>query len=110
MILAAEKDRKDAGGLFGLVHVKPVDGPVDRQMSQTQQQIVLMVTAKRRRIQPVGFLPDILDAVLAIVQRSLHVFAEASVAFKREIEDQGKMTLGFCRELYSEPHERGASQ
>jgi hypothetical protein len=26
------------------------------------------------------------------------------------VEDQGEITLGFCRELISEPHVRGASQ
>jgi len=34
-ILAAEKDSEDADPLFLIIHVKPVDGPVDRQMAQT---------------------------------------------------------------------------
>jgi|GEM_PF-2828676 len=110
VILTAEKDRQDADPLFRFVHIEPEDGPVDRQMLQTRQQIIETLTTIWRRTQPVGFLPDTADAVLAMVQRSLHAFAEATVALKQVVEDQGKITLGFRRNLNSEPHVRGASQ
>ena len=110
MILAAEKDREDANPLFRFVHFEPVDGPIDRQMSQTWQQIIVTNTAKRCCTQPVGLLPDFVDAVLAMIQCRFNTFAEAAVAFKQVVEDQGKITLGFRRKLNSEPHVRGVSQ
>ena len=110
VILTAEKDRQDADPLFRFVHVEPVDCPIDRQMSQTRQQILMTLTTIWRRTQPVRLLPDLADAVLAMIQCSLHAFAEASVAFKQVVEDQGKITLGFRRKLNSEPQVRGASR
>ena len=110
MILATEKDRKDSDPLFRFVHFEPVDRPVDRQMSQTQQQIFVTRTTIRRRTEPFGLLPDIADAVLAMIQRRLHAFAEAAVTLKQVVEDQGEITLGFRRKLNSEPHLRDASQ
>jgi hypothetical protein len=110
MILAAEKDRQYADPLFCFVHVEPVDRPIDRQMSQTRQQIIVTLTPVWRRTQPVGARADLADAVLAMIQRSFNTFAKASVAFKEVIEDQGKITIGFCRKLNSEPHVRGAFQ
>jgi len=110
VILTAEKDCYDAEPLFRFVHFEPVDRPIDRQMSQTRQQSIVTFTPVWRRTQPVGFLPDLADAVLAMIQSRFNTFAEASVAFKQVVEDQGKITLGFCRELNSEPHVRGASQ
>ena len=47
MILAAKKDSKHANPLFGLVHLKPIDGPVDRHISRIRQQIVVRFPAKR---------------------------------------------------------------
>ena len=47
MILAAEKDGEDTDPLLGLVHIEPIDGPVDRQMAQARQQIVMALAAKR---------------------------------------------------------------
>ena len=110
MILAAEKDRQDADPLFRFVQFEPVDSSIDRQMSQTRQQIIMTLTPIWRRTQPVGLLPDLADAVLAMIQCRFNAFAEASVAFEQVVEDQGKITLGFRRELNSEPHVRGASQ
>ena len=110
MILTAEKDRQDADPLCRFVHIEPEDGPVDRQMLQTRQQIIETLTTIWRRTQPVGFLPDLADAVLAMVQRSLHARPESAVTLKQVVEDQGKITLGFCRELKSEPHVCGVSQ
>jgi hypothetical protein len=66
VILVAEKDRQDADPLFGFVYIEPVDGPIDRQMSQTRQQIIVTLPAKRCRTQPIGTPADIADAVLAI--------------------------------------------
>ncbi len=110
MILAAEKDRQYADPLFRFVHVEPVDGPIDRQMSQTWQQIIVTLTPIRRRRQPVGLLPDLADAGLAMIQCCINAFAEASVAFEQVVEDQVKITLGFRRKFNSEPHVRGAFQ
>jgi hypothetical protein len=110
MILAAEKDRQYANPLFRFVHVEPVDRPIDCQMSQTRQQIIMTLTLVWRRTQPVGLLPDLADTVLAMIQRSHHAFAEAAVTLKQVVEDQGKITLGFRRKLNSEPHVLGASQ
>ena len=86
MILAAKKDSKQANPLFRLVHFEPVDGPVDRQMSQTRQQIVVTLTADRRRTQPVGDLADIADAVLAMIQRRFNAGPEAAVTLKQVVE------------------------
>ena len=44
MILAAEKDCQDADPLFRFAHFEPVDRPIDRQMSQTWQQIIVTLT------------------------------------------------------------------
>ena len=110
MILAAEKDRQDADPLFRFVHFEPVDCPIDRQMSQTRQQIIVTLTPVWRRTQPVGARADLADAVLAMIQCRFNAFAEASVDFKQVVEDQGKITLGFRRKLNSEPHVRGAFQ
>jgi len=57
VILAAEKESKDADLLLLIIHVKPVDGPVNRQMSQTRQQIFVTITTMWRRTQPVGLPP-----------------------------------------------------
>ena len=110
MTLAAEKDRQDANPLFRFVYVEPIDRPIDRQMSQTWQQIIVTLTPKWRRTPPVGLLPDLADAVVAMIQRSLNTFAKAAVALKQVVKDQGKITLGIRRKLNSEPHGRGASQ
>ena len=110
VILAAEKDSEDADPLLLIIHVKPVDGPVDRQMSQTRQQIFVTLTTIRRRPEPFGFLPDISDAVLAMIQRRLNACPEAAVTLKQVVEDQGEIALGFRRKLNSEPHLRDASQ
>ena len=108
VILVAEKDREDADPLFCFVHVEPVDGPIDRQMSQTRQQIIVTLTTMRRRTQPVGFLPDIADAVLAMIQCGFNERPEAAVTLKQLVEDQGEITLGLRRKLNPEPHGRGA--
>jgi hypothetical protein len=110
VILTAEKDRQDADPLFRFVHFEPVDSPIDRQMSQTWQQIIVTLPTIWRRTQPVGLLPDLVHADVAMVQCHFDAFAEASVAFEQVVEDQGKITLGFRRKLNSEPHVRGASQ
>lgn len=109
-ILAAEKDRKDSDTLFRYIHFEPVDGPIDRKMWQTRQQIVVTFTAIRPRAQPVGFLPYIADAVLAVIQRRFNACPEASGAFEKVVEDQGEITLGFGRKLNFEPHVRGVFQ
>ena len=57
----------------------------------------MTLTTIWRRTQPVGLLPDLADAGLAMIQCRLNAFAEASVAFEQVVEDQGKITLGFCR-------------
>jgi hypothetical protein len=49
VILAAEKDRVDTDPLFRFVHFEPVDRPLDRQMSQTRQQIIVTLTPVCRR-------------------------------------------------------------
>ena len=110
VILTAEKDRQDADPLFRFVYFEPVDRPIDRQMSQTRQQIVVPLTTIRYRTQPVDTRADLADAVLAMIQRHFNTFAEAAVAFKQVVEDQDKITIGFCRKLNSEPHVRGAFQ
>jgi len=110
MILAAEENGEDTDSLFGLVYVEPIDRPIDRQMSQTWQQIIVTLPTIWRRTQPVGLLPDLVDAGLAMIQCRFDAFAKASVAFEQVVEDQGKITLGFRRKLNSEPHVRGASQ
>ena len=86
VILAAEEDCEDADSLFCFVHIEPVDGPIDRQMSQTRQQIIVTLATIRRRTQPVGFLAD---AVLAMIQRSFNACPEAAVTLKQVIEVQG---------------------
>jgi hypothetical protein len=110
MILAAEKDCKDVDPLFRFVHFEPLDCPIDRQISQTWQQIIVTLTTKWRRTQPVGACADFADTDLAMIQRSLSTFTDAAVTLKQVVEDQGKITFGFCRKLNSEPHVRGASQ
>jgi hypothetical protein len=110
VILTTEKDRERANPLFCLIHFKPMDGRVDRQMSQAWPQTVVTLASKLCRTQPVGFLPNAADAVLAIVQCGFNIFAKAAVAPEQVVEDQGEITLGFRRELNSEPHVRGASQ
>ena len=106
VILAAEKDRKDAYRLFSFVHIEPADSPVDCQQLQTRQQIVVTLPAMRRRTPPVG---DLADPILAIIQRRLNACFEAAVILKQVAEDQGKITLGFRLKLNSEPHVHGAS-
>jgi hypothetical protein len=108
-ILTAEKDRQDADLLFRFVHVKPVDSPIDRQLSQTWQQIVTTLPAIRRHAPLVGAGADVADTVLAMIQCRLNARPEAAVTFEQVVEDQGKITLGFRQKLSSEPHVRGAS-
>ena len=60
--------------------------------------------------QPVSFLTDVADAVLAMIQRRFDAFAKAAVTLEQVVEDQSEITLGFRRKLKSEPHVRGASQ
>lgn len=110
VILTAEKDCQDADPLFRFVHFEPVDSSIDSQMLQTRQQIIVTLTTIWRRTKPVGFLTDLADAVLAMIQCRFNAFAEASVAFKQVVEDQGKIMLGFRRKFNSEPHVCGASQ
>ena len=110
VILAAEKDREDADPLFCFVHIEPVDSPVDCQLSQTRQQIVLTLPAIRRRTQPVGDLADIADAVLAMIQCRFNACPEAAVTLKQVVEGQREIMPGFRRKLNSEPHGRGAFQ
>ena len=110
VILTAEKDRQDADPLFRFVHFEPVDRPIDRQMLQTWQQIIVTLPTIWRRTQPVGARADLADTVLAMIQPSLSTFAEAAVTLKQVVENQGKITLGFRRKLNSEPHVRGVFQ
>ena len=110
MILAAEKDRQDADWLFRFLHFEPIDGPVNRQVLQTWQQIIVTLTPVWRRTQPVGDREDIADAGFAMIQRSPHALTEAAVTLKQVVEDQGKITLGLFRKLNSEPQVRGACQ
>jgi hypothetical protein len=79
-------------------------------MSQTRQKIIVTITTMWRRSPQVGLLPDLSDAVVAMIQRRLNSRPEATVTLKQVVEDQGKITLGFCRELNSEPHVRDASK
>ena len=109
-IPAAENDCKQADPLFCFGNFEPRDGPVDRQMSRTRQHIVVTLTTLRRGTQPVGFLPHIADAVLAMTQRRLKTCPEAAVTLKLLVEDQGNIALGFRRKLNSEPQVRGASR
>ena len=106
--MVAEKDREDADPLFCFVHVEPVDGPVDCQMSQARRRIVVTLTALRRRTQLVGARADIADAVLAMIQCGFNERPEAAVTLKQLVEDQGEITLGLRRNLNPEPHGRGA--
>ena len=99
MILAAVEDRQDTDPLFPIIYVKPVDGPVDRQMSQTRQQIIVTITTMWRRTEPFGLLPDIPDAVLAMIQCRLKAYPEAAATLKQVVEDQGEITLGFHHKL-----------
>jgi len=101
VILAAETCSKDADRLLLIIHVKPVDGPVDRQMSQTRQHIFVTLTTIWRRTEPLGLLPDIPDAVLAMIQCRLKAYPEAAATLKQVVEDQGEITLGFRRKLTS---------
>ncbi len=48
VILAAEEDGEEENPLFGLVHLEPIDYPVDGQMTQAWQQVVMALAAKRR--------------------------------------------------------------
>jgi len=69
----------------------------------------MILPAMGRRTQSIGARADLADAVLAIIRRSLHAFAEAAVTLKQVVEDQADITLGFRRKLNSEPHVRGVS-
>ena len=44
-ILAAKEDGEDANPLFGLIHVETIDDPVDRELAQARQQIVMALAA-----------------------------------------------------------------
>ena len=59
--MAIEKDDERTNLLFGPVHVKPTRCPVDDQMSQARQQIVMALAPEMRLAKPVGFLEDIVD-------------------------------------------------
>ena len=108
-IVVAYRESEDTHPLFGLVCIKPIDGPVDGQVAKARQQIVMALAPKRRRRQPAGFLPDCPDAGFAVIQRGFNAFPEAELAFEQMVEDQGEIMLGFRRKLNFEPHERGAS-
>ena len=108
--LTAEKDRQDADALFHFVHFEPVDGLVDRQMSQTWQQIIVTLIPVGRRSKPVGAREDFTDAILAMIQRSLYACAEAAVTLKQVVEDQSGIMLGFRRKLNFQSRVRGASR
>ena len=47
MIRAAKDDRKHTDPVFGLVHVESKNSPVDRQMAQARQQVVVAFAANR---------------------------------------------------------------
>ena len=91
MIFPAEEHREHTNGLPLVVDVEPVDRPSDSKMSQTGQQVVMVLAAVGRGQDALRGGADLANPCLGPM-----------------VEYQPEVAFGIDRELKTERHGRGA--
>ena len=108
VVLAAKEHGQHADRLTRLVDVEPVDRPIDGQMPQAGQDVVMAFGPMGRRQDALRGDTNLPDPRTRVLERALKALADVEVAPQEMVEYQPEIAFGRGRELKTKAHAHGA--